>query len=140
MQPMRQIRDVIALAMLAVCAYTDIKERNIYLAPLAVSSAGAVLICLITGTSFILSVIIGIMIIVVTSIMRRYIGSGDGYLLAALILVAEPGPALFSMLAGSVLAAVFAAVKTVIGNIKIRTIPLAPFVMAGFIIMLISYE
>ena len=31
MQQMWQIKEMIALAMLAICAYTDIREKNIYL-------------------------------------------------------------------------------------------------------------
>ncbi len=44
--------DMIALVVLAICAYTDIRERNIYMMPLMISSAGAVIMHLISVFSY----------------------------------------------------------------------------------------
>lgn len=149
---MWQIREMIALAMLAVCAYTDIKERNIYLVPLTISVSGAAMISLISfftssageGSGvllkeIILPALVGLMVLVLAWIYRSHLGIGDAYLIAALGIITGIRCNLYTVICGLVIAFVFALVFMIIKKGRCRkSIPFAPFVMAGYMIVIIN--
>ena len=146
MQPVRQIREMMALVMLAISAYTDIKERSIYIIPIVVPALGAVVILLISHISvsdggdfaividLIIPVVIGILMIPA----KAHIGVGDIYLVVSLGIVAGTIQGLTAVLAGSVMSAVYAMTVKLSGKKTIKNIPFAPFVMAGFLFVLIN--
>ena len=151
MQQMRQIRLMMALAMLAVSAYTDIKERNIYVMPLLIPSAGAVLITVISAFALsgneggrvlfdhlILPVAAGALMILAAKLAKRRMGMGDGYLTASLFLLVGVRCGLFAILCGSVAASVYAGAAMLKKNKGRMRIPFAPFVMTGFMVLLIN--
>ncbi|MCR5672843.1 MAG: A24 family peptidase [Lachnospiraceae bacterium] len=149
---MWQIKEMIALAMLAVSAYTDIKERNIYLLPLIVSSTAAVsisvisYICSFKGDEMeilmydiVLPIVTGIVFIVITKKGHLHMGSGDGCLLAALGLVIGIRYNLLVTAIGFMTAAVYAcAVLMTRRKHRRKSIPFAPFLMTAFVLVLIN--
>lgn len=154
MQPMWQVREIIALAMLAICAYTDIKEKNIYVMPLLICSAGAVALSV---TSFVFSAghdrmilvneivipaVAGLVIIVFMKQFRKHMGEGDAYLMAALCLIIGIRYDLYTITAGMILASTYAVsvliARCVRKKRRLKNIPFAPFVMSGYILVLIN--
>ena len=149
---MWQIKEMIALAMLAVSAYTDIKEKNIYLLPLIVSSAGAVSISVISYIcsfggdereiliyDIILPIVTGIAFIAITKMRPLHMGPGDGCLLAALGLVIGIRYNLFVTAIGFMIASLYAGVVIMTHRKHRRkSIPFAPFLMTAFVFVLIN--
>ncbi len=149
MQQMWQMREAIALVMLAICTYTDIKERNIYLVPLAIASAGAAIMELVVFFAMtdpgayqrlimylLLPLATGVLMIILSHSGFFPAGEGDGYLIAALTLVTGFTSSLHAVAAGSIMAALYALIKLVAK--KKRSVPFAPFVMTGFILVIIN--
>ena len=148
---MRQIREMMALALLAVCSYTDIKEKSIYLVPLVICVSGAAALSVTsfvfasdTGVQILLHELLipavaGILLIIAVKAGKAYIGAGDGYLLAALWLVlglADGVVILMSALIFSFLFSIFIIISGKRGSY--RLIPFAPFVLLGFVALLIN--
>ncbi len=152
MQEMWQIRYMMALALLAVCAYTDIKERNIYILPLLVCVLGAqsVLLLSLAGEpkgevqsvllfEVLLPLAVGIVMIMIVKAGRAHIGMGDGYLMAALTLMTGVETGSLSILVAFLGSAVYGCLKIAAAKKRyVRSIPFAPFVLAGFITVLIN--
>ena len=158
---MWKIREVIALAVLAISAYTDLKERNIYTIPLIVSASGAALMSVITlicapageECDILISelagpALAGALIIVTAGRFEDEIGEGDAYLLAALYMIIGVREGFMTMMMASVAAAVYAAIGITTGKIEIGIgkqktryrgfgIPFAPFVLAGFMAVMV---
>ena len=144
---MWQIKQMIALVMLAICTYTDIRRRSVYTVPLIVSAGGGGLITLtafigipeygICGliTDLIAPMLSGAVIIAVVKRAKKYIGTGDGLLLAALGILIGNRSNLYVVAVASVAASVYAG-ALIIRKKKRFTggIPFAPFVMSGFLI------
>ena len=149
---MWQIRYMMALALLAVCAYTDIKERNIYMLPLFVSVLGAQAVLLLSLAGgpkgkvrdtllyeVLLPLTAGIVIIAMVKALRAHIGMGDGYLMAALTLMTGVETGSLSILVAFFGSAVYGCIKIITGKRRFaRSIPFAPFVLAGFVTVLIN--
>ena len=152
MQQMWQIKEMMALAMLAVSAYTDIKEKNIYILPLIVPSVGAVAISVISYAcsygadeseiliyDILLPVLSGVILIVISKTGAAHIGMGDGYLMTALGLVIGIRYNLFVICLGFLIAAVYAGAVIISGKGgRRRRIPFAPFVMTAFMLLLFN--
>ena len=149
---MWQIRQMIALAVLAICAYTDIKERNIYIFPLCISSAGAVMITIISYIfsqdggkgrilfeELVLPMAVGVLLIVAAKTKAAHVGMGDAYLLAALGLIIGIRPDIITAAAALTMVAVYALYMMISGRRRrFMRIPFAPFVMTGFMMVLIN--
>ena len=152
MQQMWQIKEMIALAMLAVCSYTDIKERYIYTMPLLISSAGSVMItviaCALPGyvqgmlfNDLVVPLAAAASMTIIAKKVKAVIGAGDLYMMATLGMVTGTGYALRVLMAGSLSAAVYSVTMLIAGKLRIRrSIPFAPFVMAGFLAVLLTNE
>ena len=151
MQQMWQIKQMIALAMLAVCTYTDIRERNIYLVPLIISTVGGVLIALAAfmgmpdygagefTAELVFPAIFGCMMIVLAKCFTKYVGIGDGYLMAALGVLIGNRYNLYVIVIASVFASVYAVILMILKRKRFMgSIPFAPFVMTGFMIVTTS--
>ena len=149
---MWQIRQMMTLAMLAVSAYTDIRERNIYIMPLLIPCTGAILITVISffgiqgseGYGMLLDYIvfpaaIGCFLITAIKSVGGYMGIGDGYLMAAVGMMIGVRYGLYVIICGLVAASVYSVTVLIRkrGGRK-PEIPFAPFVMTGFIILLIN--
>ena len=148
MQQMWQIKQMIALAMLAVCSYTDIKEINIYIAPLVISVTGGILTVLTAfwgipdygGSQFVNELVspalAGMLLIAVLRSCRKHIGLGDGYLLACLGILIGNRRNMYVIVIASVAASVYGTVL-MLKKRKHRagSIPFAPFVMSGFMMI-----
>ena len=153
MQQMRQIREMIALAMLAVSSYTDRKEKNIYIMPLVIASSGAVIISLTQLVSksvvdvftddLLMPALVGIMFIAVIYAYREHIGMGDAYLLAALFVIAGIRYSMYTIAVSLLLSSVYALIVLAAGGIgrtrRKSIIPFAPFVMAGFLLVVMIF-
>ena len=150
---MRQIRELIALFVLAISAYTDIKERNIYTMPLIVSAAGAVIMsvimiigapageeCDIFYSELAGPALVGALIIFAAALFKGHIGAGDAYLLAALGFILGIRQHLGTMIIAVFAAFIYAGVCVMIGRTQKRRfyaeIPFAPFVMIGFVFVI----
>ena len=152
MQPMWQIRETIAVAMLAICAYTDIREKNIYIFPLAVSSSGAVIIIILSGMTdgagnpgetfvreLLLPAVLGSISVSAAYIFKTFVGAGDGYLIAALVVITGIRMCILSVIAAAFAVFVFCVGMMISGRRQyVQTVPFAPFVLAGFLVVLIS--
>lgn len=152
MQQVWQIRQMMALAMLAVCTFTDIKERNIYIVPLLIPSAAAAVITVISYITaegafdtqvlfeyILLPVSAGMILIAVTGSLKDHIGEGDALLCAALFIVIGVTKSLYVIMIGSVAAAFYAAAVIISKKREsIRTVPFAPFMMTGFMVILMD--
>ena len=145
---MRQIREIIALFVLAISAYTDIKERNIYTMPLIVSAAGAVIMsvimiigapageeCDIFYSELAGPALVGALIIFAAALFKDHIGAGDAYLLASLGFVLGVRQHLGTMIIAVFAAFIYAGGYVFIGKVRKR-IPFAPFVMIGFVFVI----
>ncbi len=151
MQQMWQVRQVIALAMLAICVYTDIRERMIYMMPLIISASGAVIISVVSvfavwgnGMETLWHLIVfptaaGILLMGFSYVYRDRIGTGDGCLLAALGMILG-NRYNFSVIMYSLISVfLFSIISVIVGRRRRpHSIPFAPFVMAGFLVVLIS--
>ena len=138
---MWQIREMMALSLLAVCAYTDIKERNIYVMPLLVSGIGSVAITLIGREDLpeflIFPALAGAFLILAVKYWQDQMGMGDGYLMATLMMMIGITCGMYVIMCSFAVSSVYAGAVLLAkkGGIK-REIPFAPCVMAGFIVML----
>lgn len=152
---MRQIREIIALFVLAISAYTDIKERNIYTIPLIVSAAGTAIMsvimiigapageeCDIFYSELAGPALVGALIISATKLFGKHMGEGDGYLLAALCMVTGIRENMLTIVLAAFTAFIYAWGYVIAGKIRRRRfnkdIPFAPFVMIGFVLEHIS--
>ena len=150
MQQVWQIKEMMALAMLAVSAYTDIRERNIYLFPLLVPCIGSAAVTVISFlgsqgpkdvsilTEFLIfPAITGALLILAAGCMKDQMGMGDGYLMAALGMTAGTRSGLQSIICGLAAASVYAG-AVLLGKKggRRREIPFAPFVLAGYMVVL----
>lgn len=155
MQKMWQIKEMIALAMLAVCAYTDIKERSIYVFPLVVSVTGAVAISTVSFMcapvdketeillyDILLPAITGGILIVAVRAAKSHMGMGDGWLMASLGMTIGVRDNIIAVTAAFLAASVYACI-ILFGNgirrrLRHKSIPFAPFVMAGYMLVLVN--
>ncbi len=144
---MWQIRQILALSMLAICAYTDIREKNIYIMPLFITGTGAVVISLVSmmtgdaGTTLneymILPAFAGLSAVFISYAFKRHIGTGDALLLGVLGLVTGIRTDIASFAMGFIVVSVFAAVTMMMPKkSRIRSIPFAPFVMTGYVLVI----
>ena len=155
MQQVWQIKEMIGLMMLAICTYTDIKERNIYLCPLIVSATGAAAVSTVSFMcapvdeeadiligDLILPALAGLMIIACVKMARRHVGTGDGYLMAALGMIIGIRSNIISVMVGLFAASLYACIllfgKRRFRRIRGGSIPFAPFVMTGYMLVLIN--
>ena len=155
MQQVWEIRQIIALAMLAISSYTDVKERRIYLMPLIISATGAVAISTVSYIcasveeeakiliyDIAIPVSIGALIIITVKLAGRHIGSGDGYLMASLGIVTGIRSDISAVVIGMVTALLFVMFLSIknggFRRIRRRRIPFAPFVMTGYMVVIIN--
>ena len=152
---MWQMKNVIALVMLVICAYTDIKERNIYIMPLIISTTGATAISVVSfmcapATSdlhilmsdLLLPAFAGALMIFVARSGRAHMGQGDGYLMAALGMMIGLRSNI-CVIAAAACAALFYVILLLFKNggyrrIRRKSIPFAPFMTAGYMFVLIN--
>lgn len=148
---MWQIRQLLALAMLAICAYTDIKEKNIYVMPLVITGTGAVIISLVSmmakGTGhfeilteyIILPAVTGLLAIFISRALQGHIGAGDALLLGTLGLVTGIRTDIASFAVSMIVASIYAVIVLILPKRRIiRSIPFAPFVMTGYVMVLVN--
>lgn len=151
MWKIEKIREVCALLILAVSAYTDIKERNIYIMPLVIGAISAMSLSIISFintpcgelTKQVFSEIISPLlaagfVILITYMLRDNIGVGDGYLFAMLFLMIGVVRNVRLICVASIFVGIFGAIVMMIRLDKVyKRIPFAPFMMAGFITIMI---
>ena len=139
---------MIALIMLSICAYTDLRERNIYLMPLIISASGAAAITL-TDLAFafekrtlfhwlLIPAAAGILVMLCVRMKRDHIGIGDGYMTAALGMIIGTGRCFLTVTAGLAAASLYAALTAFSKKGLRRRIPFAPFIMAGYMLLLFN--
>lgn len=146
---MRQVREIIALAMLVLSSYTDIRERYIYLVPVTICTGGGIVLSVLSvifswdtgievlSKELIIPAAAGIILIALAKTAGRHIGCGDGYLLAALIMITGMRICAAAAACGLFAAAIFAAFRIACGKSRTACIPFAPFILTGFIAVLI---
>ena len=149
------MKNVIALVMLAICAYTDIKERNIYLMPLIISTTGAAAISVVSfmcapATSdlnilmsdLLLPAFAGVLLILVAGSERVRMGQGDGYLMAALGMMIGVRSNIYVIAVASCAALLYVMILLFKNGgyrrIRRKSIPFAPFMIAGYMFILIN--
>ena len=152
---MWQMKNTIALAMLVISAYTDIKERSIYLMPLIISTTGAAAVSVVSFMcapaasdldilmrEILLPAFAGVLVIVIVKSGYSHIGFGDGYLMASLGMMIGVKNNLYVIAAGFGAALIYVGVlvlrKGGYRRIRRKSIPFAPCMMAGYMLMLIN--
>lgn len=148
---MLKMRKIIVLILLGICAYTDIKERNIYIVPLYVCTIISVglsifqmLICNDVGclSKYVRELMVdcGIGMVIVTGayISQGRIGTGDGYLVASVGMIMGADFMLGWIIIVSILSFILCAgiiVRSKIGSsIYIEAVPMAPVMLLGYIV------
>ncbi len=144
---MQEMRQIIALFMLSICAYTDIKEKNIYIMPLIISAAGAAAMSAADAlflqnpapavNEILLPAAAGIAVILLVRMKSVHVGIGDGYMTAALGMIIGTGRCFLSVAAGLAAASLYAGAMIIAAKKRLHhRLPFAPFVMAGYMFML----
>ena len=132
-----------------ICSYTDIREKNIYIMPLFITGTGAVIISLVSMTTgdagttlneyLMLPAFAGLSAVLSSYVFKRHIGTGDALLLGVLGLVTGIRTDIASFAAGFIVVSIFAAVTLMMPQkLRIRSIPFAPFVMTGYVMVLVN--
>ena len=149
---MWQVKQVIALAMLAICAYTDIKEKCIYIMPLIITGVGSVIITvtemLVPGngdpvhiliTDIVFPILAGAVLVALSCCLKEHLGPGDGYLLAALGLATGIRVDILSFTVAFVAISLYASFVLLSGKRRyVKSVPMAPFVMSGYVMVLFN--
>ena len=153
---MERIRETAALLLLTVCAYTDIKERNIYLLPLFMGGGAGVLLTLMGILKSILPapyngklldtqeagilmsylcapILLGFILIGLAALMKESFGMGDACLCSVIGLCLGIGTSLGIMFAAFLLAGVSGMALILIRKYDRKfSLPFAPFLLAAF--------
>ena len=146
-----KIREVLALFILAISTYTDIKERNIYVFPLIFGVVTSLCLAVIAFMNapyddvikqifsrLIFPIAAAGFVIPVTRLLKENIGIGDGYLYAALLFMTGVTTSIRMLSFASVFACAFSVFIMIVHMDKSwKKIPFAPFMIAGFIMSLI---
>ena len=143
------VRIVIALVLLSVCTYSDIRERNIYMLPIAVSVLIAVCVWVLDLMInprdilleemykwILLPLVVGIVAVLFTKMFSMYIGMGDGYLLASLCMIVGVDMAMKTLCIAMMLCGICGIIYLILDK-KSEQIPFAPFMLVAFLGMLI---
>lgn len=150
MWQIEKIKEVLALFVLAISAYTDIKERNIYIMPLTLGVVASVSLSIIAYinapfgeitklifSDFIYPMLAAVFVTFVTKLLDNHMGMGDGYLLAVLLMMVGVITSIRVLSFASIFAGVFCVILMVIRlDKKWKMIPFAPFMAAGFVVTL----
>lgn len=144
---MFKMREIVALFALAISAYTDLKEKNIYVLPVFVAAAISVImsaIAIITasdgavveelGKWVIIPWIVGSMTIAAGLLLEKVIGMGDIYLVVAIIVTVGARFGLHTLMSALILGGLFCGYLLMSGKAaKHDGIPFAPFLLVAFI-------
>ena len=130
---MREIKQMMALAALAVSAYTDIRERNIYILPLIVASTGGIVISL---ADFVFTPCgTGMPILSYDLLIPAVAGIAMILLLACLGMLVGVRTQMFTFAAALICGAIYSGFLLISKRGRMKTvIPFAPFVMTGFLV------
>lgn len=143
---MLEMREIVALFTLAISAYTDLKERNIYVIPVfstvvismlmsiaAIITASEGSIVEELGKWIIIPWIVGSMIIASGLLLEKVIGMGDIYLIVALIVTLGVRFGLHTLIVALILGGLFCGYLLISGKASRHDgIPFAPFLLAAF--------
>ncbi len=130
-----------ALMMLALCSYTDIKKRKVMMPVIWTAETVSLvihLICRDTGCrEFIISLIPGILLLAVSRLTKGKIGEGDAFVIMALGIMTGWQSSVRTLMNGLVSASLFGIYLIFKNNGKKDIkLPLVPFILCGYIIML----
>ena len=120
--------------------------------PLMISSAGAVIMHLISVFSYeaagrpeqiigsiCIPLLAGVLTIGVCRAAKAHIGDGDGYLLASLFVIIGVRDGISAVLTTFCAVSVYAGVRYIAGRKRFAmSVPFAPFVMTGFMVTLLN--
>lgn len=140
------ISEVLVLFFITVCSYTDIKEKNIYVAPVVLSQCLWITIFSISSSSSFIKIfsnvatkiVIETVVITVLSFYHDMIGLGDSLMLTTVcvILGFENGITIFAI--AFLMCAIAGIVMIFLKRRCIESkMPLAPFVLTSYIVWLI---
>ncbi len=148
---MWQVREMIALFMLAICTDTDIRMRRIYLVPLLICALGGIALGVaeffgIPGYGLyelagdvLFPAATGVLIILAVRIAEDHIGMGDGYMMAALGMIIGIRSNMYVIMTACFAASLYAPLVKIKGKRRfVKSIPFAPFVMMGLMVMMIN--
>lgn len=135
-----QIRSVLALFLLSICTWQDLKDKSIYLPiPLGWASAALILTwaCRDMSAFFVLTgILTGAGMVVLSHVSHGEIGSGDGWVLCACGACLGFRQTLILLMTALFFSMAYCAFMLLIGRKKRHdTVPFIPFLMAAFMCM-----
>lgn len=128
-----------AICFLAICSYTDIREKKVYIWFCVANIAAAAIIQITVGTiswlNVLVGIIIGLIIAIVAIVTKEKIGKGDALIVIAIGII-EGGQMTIAILWwGLILCTVVSAVGLVMKKLTMKyELPLVPFLLIGNII------
>lgn len=145
------LKETIALIILAVCAYTDIKEKYIYLMPLLVGGIASFALSVMIFMQdtcegaqrnmlslMLFPIAFSIFIVMLGRLCDGMIGMGDIYLIAMLSMSIGVIRDVRTVSASVIIAGVSCFCMLIFGKAKRWSkIPFAPFLLAGFMSVMI---
>ena len=149
---MYEMRELITLATLGICSYTDIKERSVDLIYVVLQSVigifllgcemwinpGAKTVRLL-NYYLILPIAVGVFLIIVSKCTGGEIGEGDGYVLAGVGICLGMRELLCVVLYSLIICGVFSGMLLLTKRAKREMrIPLIPFILAGYFVKLVQ--
>lgn len=126
------------LLFLGICTYTDLRRREIGLLPAVVTLAAAILYRGIRGiywegyTELGLRLVPGMVLLLLSLLWENRVGLGDGIMVAVCGYALGADYGMRTALISFVLAGAYGTVMKI--TRKQKSLPLAPFLLAGFII------
>lgn len=132
---------IIILFLLAYSAYTDIKERYVMMVPIYMCFFISILGYFIPNKGEVIDlwgIIPGILLLIIGMVSKGSIGDGDVYIVMIVGLMMGLRNTLTVLLIGSVLSAIYCLFELVAkGKNKKDSIPYIPFILSGYLGMLI---
>lgn len=147
---MKEIKEIIALLVLVVCTYTDIKERQIYLLPLLLGGVAAFSISIIMCIQepieetmksifswLIFPLLFGVFLVLLVALSKGQIGMGDGYLALVLSLCLGVTKEIRTLCVSVILSGIFCIGLIFCNKDRMwKKIPFVPFLLVGLIVVI----
>ena len=138
---MATVQKTLALAMLGICAYTDMKRRVVILPYIGAFAALSLLFHLMHGDGNAMDILLGTIpgwiLLFISRLSGGKLGEGDAYIIMALGVMLGSYVSILILAIGLILAALAGSIMMiVVHKDKSYHMPFIPYVLAGYITML----
>lgn len=129
---------LVLLIYLLICCYSDIKTKTISLSVTIIFfSIGIVFNILNSSYAFLISTLIGIIILIISFLFPHSLGKGDGVILIICGVFLDLYDTFALLFYGLIIASVFSCFIVIKKNTTNYSFPFAPFLLAAYIIILL---